>query len=217
MLTAKTDTITRAGIRRRIGICRNSFRGKGSECGLLPPRIRLITLFCMMTCSHWVATVGKALRRWMPLRSLLCGIPSRSLAPRILAVATASWTARLIPTPPIGDMACAASPMHNSPQRDHRRKRSTATVSSLMSSQSPSSSTRSRRKGTSPQCLPEIMQFPFCGSQDSKKLFSILGSDDAKKAGVHAKRKTWGWRQVPADLLRLQKPMLFQPPGNPRR
>jgi hypothetical protein len=30
----------------------------------------------------------------------------------MLAVATASWIARLMPTPPIGDMVCAASPMH---------------------------------------------------------------------------------------------------------
>jgi hypothetical protein len=29
------------------------------------------------------------------------------------AAATASWTARLMPTPPIGDMAWAASPMHS--------------------------------------------------------------------------------------------------------
>jgi len=34
----------------------------------------------------------------------------------------------------MGDMACAASPMHNSPGRNQRLKRSTATVSNLMSS-----------------------------------------------------------------------------------
>ena len=44
-----------------------------------------------------------------------------------------SWTARLMPTPPIGDMAWAASPMHNSPGRYHWRKRSTRTVRSLIS------------------------------------------------------------------------------------
>src|SRR5512144_1750385 len=62
----------------------------------------------------------------------------------MLAAATASWTARLIPPPPIGDIAWAASPMHNSPGRYHLRKRSTRTVRSLISLQSPSSPTWSR-------------------------------------------------------------------------
>jgi hypothetical protein len=39
----------------------------------------------------------------------------------MLAVATASWMARLIPTPPTGDMACAASPMHTRPGRKRWR------------------------------------------------------------------------------------------------
>src|SRR5882762_4757680 len=56
--------------------------------------------------------------------------------------------ARLMPTPPMGDMAWAASPMQRSPGRDHWVRRSTATVSRLMSFQSRSSSTRSRRNGT---------------------------------------------------------------------
>ena len=73
----------------------------------------------------------------------------RSGEVRMLAAATASWTARLIPTPPIGDMACAASPMHNSPARYHRRRRSTRTVRSLISSQSRSSLMRSRANGMS--------------------------------------------------------------------
>ena len=38
----------------------------------------------------------------------------------MLAVATASWIARLMPTPPTGDMAWAASPMQSSPGRYHR-------------------------------------------------------------------------------------------------
>jgi hypothetical protein len=73
--------------------------------------------------------------------------PCRSGDVKMLAAATASWTARLMPTPPIGDIACAASPMHNRPGRDHRRNRSTRTVSSLISSQSVSSPTRSRVNG----------------------------------------------------------------------
>ena len=60
--------------------------------------------------------------------------PSRSLAASRLAAATASWIARLMPTPPTGDIACAASPMQSSPGLRPARSRSTATVSSLTSS-----------------------------------------------------------------------------------
>ena len=71
--------------------------------------------------------------------------PSRSGAARILAAAIASCTARLTPTPPIGDIACAASPMHNRPGFHHWVSRSTATVKSLMSSQSVNWATRSAK------------------------------------------------------------------------
>ena len=56
--------------------------------------------------------------------------------------ATASWTARLMPTPPTGDMACAASPMQSRPGAHQVRSRSTVTVSSLTSSQLVSASQR---------------------------------------------------------------------------
>ena len=52
--------------------------------------------------------------------------PRASGAARRFAAATASWIARLMPTPPTGDMACAASPMHSRPGRHQRRSRSTA-------------------------------------------------------------------------------------------
>ena len=68
---------------------------------------------------------------------------SRSGAASRLAAATASWIARLMPTPPTGDIACAASPMQSRPGRYHCRRRSTVTVSSLTSSQSRDSPTRS--------------------------------------------------------------------------
>ena len=64
-------------------------------------------------------------------------------AASMLAAATASWIARLMPTPPTGDIACAASPMQSRPGRYHCRRRSTLTVRSLMSSQLASSPTRS--------------------------------------------------------------------------
>ncbi len=64
-----------------------------------------------------------------------CTVPARSGAARRLAAATASCIARLMPTPPTGDIACAASPMHSRPGRCHCARRSTLTVSSLTSSQ----------------------------------------------------------------------------------
>ena len=55
----------------------------------------------------------------------------RSGSASMLAAATASWTARLMPTPPTGDIAWAQSPMHRRPGRHQRSSRSTVTVSSL--------------------------------------------------------------------------------------
>ena len=81
------------------------------------------------------------------------GSPGPSGFHRTFAAATASCTARLMPTPPIGDIACAASPMQSSPGRCQRSSRSTTTVSSLMSSQSSSYSTRSAKAGTSAAML----------------------------------------------------------------
>jgi hypothetical protein len=49
---------------------------------------------------------------------------------------TASWIATLMPTPAMGDMACAASPRHSTPGRYQRRGRSARTVSSLTCSHS---------------------------------------------------------------------------------
>ena len=74
-------------------------------------------------------------------------VPALSGAARRLAAATASCTARLMPTPPIGDIACAASPMQSRPGRHHCRSRSTVTLSSLTSSQLFNSPTRSARNG----------------------------------------------------------------------
>ncbi len=45
-----------------------------------------------------------------------------------------------MPTPPTGDIACAASPMQSRPGFDQRVSRSTATVSSLTSSHERTSS-----------------------------------------------------------------------------
>ena len=40
----------------------------------------------------------------------------------MFAAATASWIARLMPIPPIGDMACAASPIASRPGRCQQRQ-----------------------------------------------------------------------------------------------
>ena len=67
--------------------------------------------------------------------------------PGLLPAATASWMARLIPTPPMGDMACAASPMQSKPGRCHCRRRSTFTVNSFTSFQSRTSPCDRARMG----------------------------------------------------------------------
>ena len=54
-----------------------------------------------------------------------------------------------MPTPPIGDMAWAASPMQSRPGRYQRLRRSTVTVSSFTSSQDAISLTRSANAGLS--------------------------------------------------------------------
>jgi hypothetical protein len=79
-------------------------------------------------------------------RPVVVGL-SRSVAARRLAAATASWMARLMPTPPIGDIAWAESPMQSRPGRYQVLSRSMTTVRSLTSSQSRSSPTRSCRNG----------------------------------------------------------------------
>ena len=100
-------------------------------------------------------------------RSSTVIVPFRNGPESMLAVATASWTARSTPTPPIGDIACAASPMQSRPGRYHCCRRSTLMVSSLMSSQLASSwtwswscgatSTTDARKASSPLALMSSM------------------------------------------------------------
>ena len=95
----------------------------------------LTMLFWAMTCIRCVIRTGNSRRRRTASSSSSGGHPLASFAASRLAVATASWTARLTPTPPIGDIACAASPMHSNPGRVQRFSRLIATVSSLTSSQ----------------------------------------------------------------------------------
>ena len=113
------------------------------------PSVGEMTRRCARSCSHWVTRVGHSRRRCTRRRCSVVRRPSRSGIQSRFAAATASWIARLIPTPPTGDIACAASPMQSSPGRYHWRSRSTFTVRSLTSSQSRISPTRSAANGTS--------------------------------------------------------------------
>src|SRR5919107_1432477 len=72
-----------------------------------------------------------ARRRCTNLRCRTPTLPSSRGLASAFAAATASWIARLIPTPPTGDMAWAASPMHNSPGRCQRLSLSSDTDSSF--------------------------------------------------------------------------------------
>ena len=134
----------RAGMRRRNGNILNRRKIKGARAGPSEPSTRSITRFCTVVCMSWMAFIGKVRRFCTRSRWSLVNCPRRSGSARILAAAIASCTARLTPTPPIGDIACAASPIHNNPGRHQRVSRSTATVSRLISFQSFSSPTGSR-------------------------------------------------------------------------
>ena len=80
-----------------------------------------------------------------PIATLSIEAQERRTSPSRLAAATASCTAMLMPTPPIGDMAWAASPMQSKPGLDQCSSRSTATLRSFMSSQPARSSMCSSR------------------------------------------------------------------------
>ena len=107
--------------------------------GLRRRSTRTTTVFWTAICARCVTRVGHSRRRCTAARSAFVSRRSRSGAANRLAAATASWIARLIPTPPIGDIACALSPMHSRPGRHQRSQPVDATVSSLTSSQSRSS------------------------------------------------------------------------------
>ena len=105
---------------------------------------------CATRWKVWMTAAAQARRRWTARRwSVVTADPARSTGPRIRAAATASCTARLIPTPPTGDIAWAASPISSSPSAYQRRSRSSRTLSSLTSSKEARASARSPSQGTS--------------------------------------------------------------------
>ena len=123
----------------------------------------LISLFWTTTCIACVIRTGNARRRRTASSSSSAGQPFNSFAASRFAVATASCTARLTPTPPTGDIACAASPMQSRPGRVQRFRRLIVTVKSLTSSQLFTSAmpdfrigampTMASRKASSPRAL----------------------------------------------------------------
>ena len=79
---------------------------------------------CAVIWPAWMIRVGSSRRSWTLCSSASTCSP-RAIGPaRMLAAATASWIARLMPIPPIGDMAWAASPIASRPGRCQRVSRS---------------------------------------------------------------------------------------------
>ena len=85
-------------------------------------------------CTAWISAAGSHRRAWTRASCRVDTVPARSGPASIRAAATASATARLMPTPPTGDIACAASPINSRPSVYQRLSRLSCTSSSLTSS-----------------------------------------------------------------------------------
>ena len=114
-----------------------------------PSRIGVTSARCSSRCTACTSTVGSSLRRRTAASSAAVTVPRRSGPASRVAAATASCTARLMPTPPTGDIACAASPMHSRPSTCQRLSRFSRTSRCLTSSIDVRASTRSARSGIS--------------------------------------------------------------------
>lgn len=127
-----------AGSAVRAGTRRTRARSPRGGSVTSPLSAGAMTRACAKRCTAWTATVGKVRRRCTRARKRL--LPEFLRKPRARgrasrrAAATASCTARLMPTPPTGDMAWAASPMHSTPGACQRRRRSMRTSRCLTSS-----------------------------------------------------------------------------------
>ncbi len=128
-------------------------RGPAPPLGVpppVPPSVGASTRRAIARWKAWVTTVGSRRRRATRARPRSSSVPSLSGRARRLPAATASWMARLIPTPPTGDIAWAESPMQSSPRRCQRLRRLTWTSSVFTSSQPAGScSTLSAKAGMS--------------------------------------------------------------------
>ena len=115
---------------------------------------------------------------------------------RMLAAATASWIARLMPTPPIGDMAWAASPIASRPGRCQSVSRSSSTVSSLTWSQlcsSPIAPARNRRGrgdvGAESRRCPAPRARPPCPWRRHRRIANNRRGRSARAAGRWRSRR----------------------------
>ena len=109
--------------------------GRGSGRRRSAPSATAMARSWTRRCTRWMMRCGQPPPRLNALaRCLVSPSAVRSGSARIRAAATASATARLIPTPPIGDIACAASPMNSKPSVYQRRSRLSCTSRSLTSS-----------------------------------------------------------------------------------
>ena len=123
---------SRAGIRRRTGKRSNRRSANGT---LSSTALRTTSGVSTRSCTAFCARLDDPRRKHAPLLHLFSSgstsSPRANGPARIFAAATASWTARLMPTPPTGDMACAASPIASSPGLHQRVSRSSETESSF--------------------------------------------------------------------------------------
>src|SRR5215218_56588 len=141
------NAITRAGRSRTGRKPRSILAAAGTEGAPSGLREEETTRRCATDWKACIMRVGNSRLSCTALRSRERIRPFFSGPVRIFAAATASAMARLMPTPPTGDMACAASPMQSSPGLCQRRRRSACTERSLTAFQSCSSSVRSARSG----------------------------------------------------------------------
>ena len=133
--TASAGSTLSHGIRRTTVTTHDGGRSS------LPRIAGMISAACRTRCMPWMTTVGTMRRRWIRANARASArpntAPESSNGARMRAAATASCTARLIPTPPTGDIACAASPMHSTPGACQRRSRSRRTSRCFTSAMDP--------------------------------------------------------------------------------
>src|SRR5438067_5342183 len=112
----------RPGIRRSLGYLSTSFSKAGGATVSRDSNIGSSTFLCRNTCTRCVTFAALSRRVCTAFRSLIFTVCVRNFAASRFAVATASWIAKLIPTPPTGDIAWATYPIHSSPSRYHHRQ-----------------------------------------------------------------------------------------------
>ena len=114
--------ISQPGMRRSSGKRSSSRIGSGGAragCGARDDRRRAGSR-APSSAPTWISRVGNSRRVCTWAAAGRRRLPRASGAASRLAAATASWIARLMPMPPTGLIACAASPIASRPGRCHR-------------------------------------------------------------------------------------------------